>query len=110
MASEHVMEVSDSEFDVKVVASDAPVIADFWATWCVPCRKVGPILEELAAEYEGKVKVAKINVDENTGVAGKLGIRSIPTLLFYKGGEVVDTVVGAASKREISEKIQKMIA
>ncbi|MFH1279417.1 MAG: thioredoxin [Candidatus Eisenbacteria bacterium] len=109
MASEHVMEVSDSEFQEKVVSASTPVIVDFWAEWCGPCKKIGPVLEEVAEEYAGKVKIAKVNVDSNAEVAGRFGIRSIPTLLFFKDGEVADTLIGAVPKRDIVERLDKVI-
>lgn len=109
MASEFVIPVTDAEFQEKVVSSDVPVIADFWAEWCGPCKRIGPVLEEVAGEYGGKVIVAKIDVDSNPGVASSFGIRSIPTLLFFNKGEVVDTVIGAVGKDDISKRIDKIL-
>ena len=102
------LNISDSNFDA-ILAEGLPVLVDFWAPWCGPCRRVGPIVEELAAEYEGKVKVCKCNVDENDGVPMKYSIRNIPTLLFFKNGELVDRLVGAVPKQEIEDKLKSLL-
>ena len=99
------LEFNDSNFDELVMNSDKPVLVDFWAEWCGPCRMVGPIVEELATEYDGKAVIGKVNVDENQGVAAKFGIRNIPTLLVFKGGEVVDKQVGVAPKNVLAGKL-----
>jgi thioredoxin 1 len=101
---------TDANFEELVVKSDVPVLVDFWAPWCGPCRMVGPVLDEVAAEYKGKAKVVKVNVDEQTGVAGAMGIRSIPTVALFKGGEVVDLLVGARPKAAFTAALDKVIA
>lgn len=100
---------TDDNFNEEVIKSDLPVVVDFWATWCGPCRMIAPIMEELAEKYNGKVKIGKLDVDENQQTAIKYGVRSIPTVLILKGGEVVDTVIGAVPKTIFVEKIQKLI-
>ena len=100
---------TDNNFDEEVINSESPVLVDLWAEWCGPCRMIGPVIEEIANEYEGKIKVGKLNVDDNQKTAAKYGIRSIPTLLFFKGGELVDQIVGAQSKTKIAEVIEKIL-
>lgn len=101
------MEVTDSNFQNEVLKSDKPVLLDFWAEWCGPCKMISPIVEELAKEYDGKLKVGKVDVDSNQQTSMQYGIRSIPTLLIFKGGKVVDQLVGAVPKKVLSEKITK---
>ena len=97
--------VSDADFEAEVLKATGPVVVDFWAEWCGPCRMIAPALEEISKELDGKVKIVKLNVDENPGVAGQLGIRSIPTLMMFKDGKVASQKVGAAPKGELSRWI-----
>ena len=105
--AEHVKQITDSEWEQTVVKSETPVFVDFWAPWCGPCRIVGPIIEELASSYDGKLVVTKMNVDDNPAVAQKLGITSIPTMMIFKGGEVVDRAIGAMPKSELQKFIER---
>jgi thioredoxin 1 len=100
-------QVTDGNFDQEVLKSSIPVLVDFWAPWCGPCRAMGPIIDELAVEFEGKVKICKMNVDENSASPSKFGIRAIPTLIMFKDGEVVDQTTGAVSKSSIKDMIAK---
>lgn len=100
------LEFTDANFDEQVLQSDKPVIVDFWAEWCGPCRMVGPIVEQIGQEYEGKVVVGKVDVDNNPGTAMKFGIRNIPTILFFKGGDIVDKQVGAVAKPVLVKKLE----
>ncbi len=102
--------VTDSTFEADVLKSDTPVVVDFWAEWCGPCKMIGPSLEEIATEMAGKVKIVKINVDENPGVPGKMGIRSIPTLMLFKDGKLASQKVGAAPKNALAKWIEDSIA
>ncbi len=101
------MQITDATFNDSVLKSDIPVLLDFWAPWCGPCRAVGPIVDELATEYEGRVLIAKMNVDENPNTPGKFGIRAIPTLIIFKGGEVVEQITGAVTKDALKEKLDQ---
>jgi thioredoxin 1 len=107
MASADVVTLQDATFDQEVLKSDVPVLVDFWATWCGPCKAIAPAVEEVAREFKGKAKVAKLDVDEAQQTAGQYGIRSIPTLLVFKGGRVVDTVVGAVPKSKLVDTLKK---
>lgn len=102
------VELTDGNFDTEVIESNTPVLVDFWAVWCGPCKIIAPVIEELADEYDGKVKVGKLDVDNNPDVAMKFGIRSIPTLLVFHNGEVVDSIIGAVPKTYIAEKLNKV--
>ena len=104
-----ILEVSDDNFESEIINSDIPSMVDFWAEWCGPCKKVGPVVEELAAEYNGKIKIAKMDVDSNRQTPAKFGIRNIPTLIIFKGGEVVNTIVGAQPKTSIEEELKKLL-
>ncbi len=100
--SEQIINVNDDNFETEVLQSELPVLVDFWAEWCGPCKMIAPILDEIAGEYAGKLKVAKVNIDENPGTPPKYGVRGIPTLMLFKNGEVEATQVGALSKSQLS--------
>jgi len=106
--SEHLLQVTDGDFEQQILQSDKPALVDFWAAWCGPCRTVGPFIEELAGEYAGKIKVAKLNVEENKETPTKYGIRGIPTLILFKDGKVVDQIVGAVPKARIKELLDRV--
>lgn len=101
--------ITDASFDNDVLKSSVPVLVDFWAAWCGPCRLIAPIVEEMAGEYDGKAKICKLDVDNNQNTSMQFGIRSIPTILIFKGGQVVDTIVGAVPKHVIVEKLNAHI-
>ena len=110
MAGVGVLEVSDATFDQEVLKSEQPVMVDFWAVWCGPCKAIAPIVDGVAATYAGKLKVAKVNVDQNSATPSRFGIRGIPALLFFKGGKVADQIVGYVPQEVIEEKIQRLLA
>lgn len=109
MADEKAIAITEENFEAEVMQSDTLVLADFWAPWCAPCRVVGPIVEQLAADNEGKMKVVKVNVDDNPALAQRFGIRGIPTIKFFKGGAEVGMMVGAAGKDTIQAKIDALL-
>jgi len=100
--------ITDAEFEAEVLNSETPVLVDFWASWCGPCKSMLPIVEELATEYEGKVKVVKLNIDESTETAGKYNVMSIPTFMIFKGGEPVTTLVGVKSKEDMKKEMDEV--
>ena len=107
--SEYVLEVTDQNFDEEVLQSEKPVLVDFWAAWCAPCRTLEPTVNQIAEEYSQRAKVVKLNVDDNTEISSKYNIRGIPTLLLFKGGEIKDQLVGATSKDNISRMIEAQL-
>ena len=109
MASENVAAFTDANFDREVLQSTTPVLVDFWATWCAPCKAIAPLIDTIADEYVGKVKVGKVNVDENQATPGKYGVRGIPTIILFKDGAVLEQVVGAVPKSQIDALIAKAL-
>jgi len=110
MASDAILEITDANFDQTVLKSDRPVMIDFWAAWCGPCRMISPTVEELAKEYSGKLKVMKLNTDENSEIASKYKIMGIPTIMFFKDGAKVDQIVGVVPKQQLKSKIDSFLA
>ncbi len=110
MADAKYLTLTDANFNDNVVNSDKPVLVDFWATWCGPCRAIAPTIEQVASEFDGRALVGKVDVDENPDVAMQYGVRSIPTLLFFKGGQVVDQLIGAVPKKVLAEKLEALSA
>jgi thioredoxin 1 len=110
MAGLGVLEVSDATFDQEVLQSEQPVLVDFWASWCGPCKAIGPSVDAVAAAYAGRLKVTKVNVDQNGAAPSRFGIRGIPALLFFKGGKVADQIVGFVPQDVIEEKVKRLLA
>jgi|TARA_B110000240_G_C13401006_1_gene410973 thioredoxin 1 len=107
--SDNITHITDSSFDQEVLKSDVPVLVDYWAEWCGPCKMIAPILDEIAADYEGKLKITKLNIDDNPATPPKFGVRGIPTLMIFKGGDVQSTKVGALSKSQLTAFIDQSI-
>jgi thioredoxin 1 len=110
MAEKSIIEITDSSFDKEVLQSEVPVLVDFWAPWCGPCRAIAPVVDELSVEYSGKLKFAKCNVDDNPKTPGQFGIRAIPTLIIFKAGKVNEQITGAVSKSQITAAITKALS
>jgi len=109
MASDKVVQLSDDAFEADVLQSSVPVLVDFWASWCAPCKAISPVVDELAEEYDGQIKIGKLNVDENPATPGQFGVRGIPTLILFKDGQIVDQVVGAVPKNQLEGLIKKAL-
>jgi thioredoxin 1 len=109
MASANLLTLTEGNFNDEVIRSPVPVLVDFWAEWCGPCKMISPILEEIAQEYDGRLKIGKVNIDEQQGLASQHGIRAIPTLLVFKNGEVADQIVGLRSKRDLKANLDRVV-
>jgi thioredoxin 1 len=109
MAGDKVKSISDSTFETEIMKADGPALVDFWAPWCGPCKAISPMLDELAAEFDGKIKMTKMNVDDNPATPGKFGIRAIPTLILFKDGKIVDQVTGAVGKTQMVAMLNKAL-
>ena len=110
MAVVNIVTLTQSNFKTEVLSSATPVLVDFWAEWCGPCKMIAPVLEELASEYDGRIKIGKVNIDDHQALATEYGIRAIPTLLLFKGGEVAEQIVGMRSKRDLKSSLDKLAA
>jgi thioredoxin 1 len=108
MASPLIVTLTQDNFDTEVIKSESPVLVDFWAEWCGPCKMIAPVLDELADEYDGRVKIGKVNIDDHQGIAAQYGVRAIPTLLVFKQGQVADQLVGARSKRDLKASLDRV--
>lgn len=109
MAGDNILEFTDDNFDAEVLQSATPVLVDFWATWCAPCKAIAPVIDQLAGEYNGKIKIGKVNVDENPATPGQYGVRGIPTMILFKDGQIVDQLVGAVPKNQLEGLLQKAL-
>ena len=109
MAAQNIVTLNQTNFPAEVLQSSAPVLVDFWAEWCGPCKMIAPLLDELAGEYDGRIRIGKVNIDEDQNLATEYGIRAIPTLLVFKGGQVVEQIVGMKSKRDLKASLDKAL-
>lgn len=107
--TQDIIDVSDNSFEAEILKSDKPVMVDFWAPWCGPCKAIGPVIEDLAATYSGQIKFAKCNVDDNPATPGKYGIKAIPTLIFFKDGKVANQITGMVAKAKLEESIKEIL-
>ena len=108
MAAVNIVTLTDTKFATEVLSSETPVLVDFWAEWCGPCKMLSPLIDELASEYDGKVKIGKVNIDDHQNLASQYGVRAIPTMLLFKGGEVADQIVGLRSKRDLKASLDRV--
>ena len=108
MAAANIVTLTDTNFAAEVLSSETPVLVDFWAEWCGPCKMLSPLIDELASEYDGKIKVGKVNIDEHQNLASQYGVRAIPTMLVFKSGEVADQIVGLRSKRDLKASLDRV--